>query len=62
MITRPSRANLVSGCSSLCVPMTTSTVPSASPRRVSSVSALLWNRDSGRTVTGNGAYRSENVE
>ena len=42
--------------------MTTSTVPSASPRRVSADSASLWKRDSGRTVTGNGAYRSENVE
>ena len=55
MITRPSRENLVSGESSLCVPMTTSTVPSARPRRVSSVSALPWKRDSGFTFTGNGA-------
>ena len=55
MMTRPRRANLVSGESSLCVPMTTSTVPSARPRRVSAVSAPPWNRDSGRTVTGNGA-------
>ena len=62
MMTRPSRANLVSGDSSLWVPMTTSTVPSASPRRVSSVSVLDWNRDSGLTLTGNGAYRSEKVE
>ena len=44
------------------MPMTTSTVPSASPARVSSASALVWNRDSGLTLTGNGAYRSENVE
>ena len=42
--------------------MTTSTVPSASPRRVSSDSALDWNRDSGLTFTGNGPYRSEKVE
>jgi hypothetical protein len=55
MTTRPSRANLVSGESSLWVPMTTSTVPSARPRSVSAVSALPWNRDSGRTVIGNGA-------
>src|SRR5438045_6123973 len=34
-----------------------STVPSASPRRVSSDSALFWNLDSGLTFTGNGAYR-----
>ena len=30
-------------------------VPSAMPRRVSSDSALLWNLDSGLTLTGNGA-------
>ena len=41
--------------------MTTSTLPSARPARVSATSLSLWNRDSGRTTTGNGAYRSLNV-
>ena len=53
--TRPSRANRVSGDSSRWVPITTSTVPSARPARVAAASASLWNRDSGRTTTGNGA-------
>ncbi len=53
--------NRVSGDSSRCVPITRSTVPSASPRWVSATSAVVWNRDIGLTVTGNGAYRSENV-
>ena len=61
-MTRPRSLNLVSGDSSRCVPMTTSTEPSAIPRRVSSTPRCVWNRDSGLTVTGNGAYRSENVE
>ena len=61
MMTRPSRSNRVSGDSSRCVPITTSTLPSASPARVSLTSRSLWNRDSGRTTTGNGAYRSLNV-
>jgi hypothetical protein len=53
--------NRVSGDSSRWVPITTSTVPSASPRSVSATSASLWNRLSVRTTTGNGAYRSANV-
>jgi hypothetical protein len=55
MITRPSWRNLTSGDSSRWVPITTSTLPSARPARVSATSASLWNRDIGLTVTGNGA-------
>ena len=61
MMTSPSRSNRVSGDSSRCVPMTTSTLPSARPASVSATSLSLWNRDSGRTMTGNGAYRSLKV-
>ena len=48
-------------CSSRWVPITTSTVPSASPARTALASASVWNRDSPLTVTGKFAYRSENV-
>ena len=55
MITRPKSLNWVSGESSRWVPMTTSTSPVRMPSRMRSISASLWNRDSGRTVTGNEA-------
>ena len=60
-MTRPSRANRVSGDSSRCVPTTTSTLPSAMSSRTRAASASLENRDSIATVTGNGANRSLNV-
>ena len=53
--------NLVSGDSSRCVPITTSTVPSARPAWVAATSASDWNRDIARSTTGNGPYRSPNV-
>ncbi len=43
------------------MPITTSTLPSARPARVSAISASLWNLDIGLITTGNGAYRSLNV-
>ncbi len=41
--------------------MTTSMLPSARPASTALDSLSLWNRLSARTVTGNGAYRSEKV-
>ena len=61
-MTRPRSLNRVLCCSSRWVPMTMSTVPSTSPANVACDSLALSNRDSDRTVTGNCAIRSENVE
>ena len=52
-ITRPRSLNRVVGCSSRCVPITMSTVPSSRPASVACDSFGLSNRDSDRTVTGN---------
>ena len=41
--------------------MTRSTVPSSRPASVSLASRSVWNRDSGRMVTGNWPNRSANV-
>ena len=49
------------GCSSRWVPITMSTLPSASPWTVSAASASEVNRESPFTTTGNAAIRSEKV-
>ena len=41
--------------------MTTSTFPSLRPETDSSISFLLWKRDSARMVTGYPAMRASNV-
>ena len=61
MMTRPKSLNLTLGLSSLCVPMTTSTVPSSSPLSVSLISLALWKRLIAATLTGNPSKRSLKV-
>ena len=60
-MTRPSCLNRVAVWSSRWVPMTMSTVPSATISSVRSASFGVWNRDSCRMVTGNWLIRSANV-
>ena len=59
--TRPRSLNRTSPDSSRWVPITTSTLPLGQPSIVAFASLSVWNRDSGFTITGNAAYRSENV-
>ena len=51
----------VVACSSRCVPITTSTLPSARPSITSAASRSVWKRDSALTVTGKAANRSVKV-
>ncbi len=53
--TRPRSLKRTCPVISRWVPITTSTLPSASPSTISLASASDWNRDSALTVTGNGA-------
>ena len=61
MITKPRSANSTSLPSSRWVPTTTSTLPSLRPSSVARVSASVWKRLSGATLTGKPAYRSAKV-
>ncbi|CPU65257.1 Uncharacterised protein [Mycobacteroides abscessus] len=61
MMTRPRSLNRTLPVMRRWVPMTTSTVPLASPSTTSSDSLGVWKRDNALTVTGKPAYRSENV-
>ena len=55
MMTRPRSLKRTPEVSSRCVPMTTSTVPSATPSTAAFASASLLNRDSAATFTGKDA-------
>ncbi len=61
MMTSPRSLNLTLGLSSLCVPMTTSTVPSSKPLIVSLISLVVWKRLMAATFTGNPSKRSVKV-
>ncbi len=58
---RPRSLTLMSGLSRRWVPITMSTVPSARPSTTSRASLSLWNRLSGRRVTGKPLIRSAKV-
>ena len=60
-ITRPRFFHLTPVASSRCVPITTSTVPSANPARIFLASASEVKRLSPRIVTGKPVMRSANV-
>ena len=59
---RPRFLILMSGLSSRWVPITMSTVPSASSSMTSAASLSVWNRESPLRITGKPAIRSLNVE
>ena len=61
MMTKPKRENLISGDSSLCVPITISSVPSAMPFNASVISLPLLKRESSAIFTGQSAKRSAKV-
>ena len=61
MMTRPRRSKRTSFCSSLCVPMTMSTLPSASSLSACVVSLAVLKRDSSAIFTGQSAKRSLKV-